>query len=278
MTDEIRLQAIERSLITKYRKTIWNKFIAGVRDYKLINEGDRIAVCMSGGKDSAILAKLMQQLHRHSEVPFDIEFLVMDPGYSEKNREKLIENCRVLGIEPHIFESDIFKSVENVEKSPCYLCARMRRGYLYSYAKSLGCNKIALGHHNSDVVETVLMGMIYGGQYQTMMPKLKSTNFEGMELIRPMYCVNEKDIISWARYNGLEFLTCACRITARSNDPDGQGVSKRLEIKKLIAEIHKTYPQIEANIFKSTHNVNLNTVIGFTHKGEFTSFLDEYDE
>lgn len=278
MSELNRLELIERSLIKKFRKPIWNKFIAGVRDYELIKQGDRIAVCMSGGKDSALLAKLMQQLHKHSEIPFELEFLIMDPGYSERNRKKLLDNCELLGIKPHIFESDIFKCVENVEKSPCYLCARMRRGYLYSFAKELGCNKIALGHHNSDVVETVLMGMIYGGQYQTMMPKLRSTNFEGMELIRPMYCVNERDILAWVSYNKLDFLTCACRITERSADPDAQGQSKRFEIKKLIAEIHEKYPQIEANIFKSTHNVNLNTVIGYTKDDKYVSFLDNYDE
>lgn len=271
-------QIAERSIVTKFRKTIWNKFIAAVRDYKLIEDNDRIAVCMSGGKDSMLLALLLRQLQKYSEQPFELEYIVMDPGYSEANLQKLKDNCALMRIEPRIFKSDIFASVEHVEKSPCYLCARMRRGYLYKFAKECGCNKIALGHHNSDVVETVLMGLIYGGQYQTMMPKLHSANYPGMQLIRPMYCINEQSVIAWRNYNKLDFLQCACRFTEKNANPDEPGASKRLEIKRLIADIKKTYPQIEANIFKSTHNVNLNTVIGYSKAGEYHSFLDGYDD
>ncbi len=267
---------VERSINKKFRKGIWNKFIEGVRNYELIQPNDKIAVCMSGGKDSMLLAKLMQELKRHSDIPFELEFVVMDPGYSPKNREKIISNAELLRVPIRIYDTNIFASVEHIEKSPCYICARMRRGYLYRFAQELGCNKIALGHHYNDVIETVLMGLLYGGQYQTMMPKLHSTNFPGMELIRPMYCVGEDDIIAWRNYNELEFLQCACRFTEKIADENAVMESKRQEMKRLINSMKKDYPQVEANIFKSTHNVNLNTVIGYSKNGEHTNFLDEY--
>ncbi len=267
---------VERSINKKFRKGIWNRFIEGVRNYKLIQPGDKIAVCMSGGKDSMLLAKLMQELQRHSDVPFELEFIVMDPGYSPQNREKIVSNCELLRVPIKIYDTNIFASVEHIEKSPCYICARMRRGYLYRFAQELGCNKIALGHHYNDVIETVLMGLLYGGQYQTMMPKLHSTNFPGMELIRPMYCVSEDDIIAWRNYNELEFLQCACRFTEKIADENAVMESKRQEMKRLIKSIKKDYPQVEANIFKSTHNVNLNTVIGYSVNGEHVDFLDNY--
>lgn len=267
---------VERSINKKFRKGIWNKFIEGVRNYELIKPNDKIAVCMSGGKDSMLLAKLMQELKRHSDIPFELEFVVMDPGYSPKNREKIISNAELLRVPIRIYDTNIFASVEHIEKSPCYICARMRRGYLYRFARELGCNKIALGHHYNDVIETVLMGLLYGGQYQTMMPKLHSTNFPGMELIRPMYCVGEDDIIAWRNYNELEFLQCACRFTEKIADENAVMESKRQEMKRLINSMKKEYPQVEANIFKSTHNVNLNTVIGYSKDGKHTNFLDEY--
>ena len=267
---------VERSINKKFRKGIWNKFIEGVRNYELIKPNDKIAVCMSGGKDSMLLAKLMQELKRHSDIPFELEFVVMDPGYSPKNREKIISNAELLRVPIRIYDTNIFASVEHIEKSPCYICARMRRGYLYRFAQELGCNKIALGHHYNDVIETVLMGLLYGGQYQTMMPKLHSTNFPGMELIRPMYCVGEDDIIAWRNYNELEFLQCACRFTEKIADENAVMESKRQEMKRLINSMKKEYPQVEANIFKSTHNVNLNTVIGYSKDGNHTNFLDEY--
>lgn len=271
-------QLIERSLVKKYRKTIWNPFVAAVKKYKLIENGDKIAVCISGGKDSMLLAKLMQQLHKHTEIPFEVEFLVMDPGYNEANRKKIEENAEKLEVPIKIFESDIFEVTDSVGDSPCYLCARMRRGYLYSYAKKLGCNKIALGHHLSDVIETTLLGMFYGSQIQGMMPKLHSTNFEGMELIRPMYMINEEDIISWARYNSLDFIRCACRFTeaVENTSEDRESASKRKEIKLLIKELKKTNPLIEQSIFNSIHSVCLDTLIGYKQNGEYHSFLDKY--
>ena len=257
-----RATLAQRSLIKKYRKEIWNPFIAAIKRYRLIQEGDRIAVCISGGKDSMILAKLMQQLKLITDVPFEIEFLVMDPGYNKENRQRIEDNARLLNIPIKIFETDIFDVANSVEKSPCYLCARMRRGYLYSKAKEMGCNKIALGHHMSDVIETTLMGMMYGSQIQGMLPRIKSTNFEGMELIRPLYCILEEDIISWARYNGLEFLRCACRFTEEAEKRgEYENLSKRQEIKELIAEIKKVNPDVEHNLFASLHNVSLDTLI-----------------
>jgi len=270
-------QIAERSIIKTYRKTIWNPFVEACKNYKLINNEDKIAVCISGGKDSVLMAKCLQQLKRISDTDFELEFICMDPGYNEANRNKIEENCRLLEIPVKIFESNIFSVTEVVGGSPCYLCARMRRGYLYAKAQELGCNKIALGHHLSDVIETTVMGMLYGAQLQGMMPKLKSTNFEGMELIRPLYCVNEEDIIKWKNYNSLEFIQCACRfVDEYSNSEDGIGASKRQEIKALIKELKKTNKDVEMNIFNSIHNVKLDTLISYKQKGIEHSFLDEY--
>ena len=267
---------IERSIIKKYRKTIWSNFIGAVQEYELIKENDKIAVCISGGKDSMLLAKCMQQLQRHSNVPFELVFLVMDPGYNKENRELIEKNAKTLNLDVHIFESDIFEVTDRVGGSPCYLCARMRRGCLYSKAKELGCNKIALGHHFNDVIETVLMSMMYSSEIKTMLPKLHSTNFEGMELIRPLYKVKEKDIISWAEYNGLKFLQCACKMTEKNADIEL--LSKRKEIKQLIADIKKENPEVDDSIFRSLHNVNLATIPGWRDRdsGELHSFLEKY--
>lgn len=270
-------QIAERSIIKTYRKTIWNPFVEACKNYKLINNGDKIAVCISGGKDSVLMAKCLQQLKRISDTDFDLEFICMDPGYNEANRIKIEENCRLLEIPVKIFESNIFSVTEVAGGSPCYLCARMRRGHLYAKAQELGCNKIALGHHLSDVIETTVMGMLYGAQIQGMMPKLKSTNFEGMELIRPLYCVKEEDIIKWKNYNSLEFIQCACRfVDEYSNSEDGIGASKRQEVKALIKQLKKTNKDVELNIFNSIHNVKLDTLISYKQKGIEHSFLDEY--
>lgn len=270
-------QLAERSIIKKYRKELWNPFIEAVKNYELVNEGDKIAVCISGGKDSMLMAKLMQQLQRVSETEFELVFLCMDPGYNAENRKRIEDNARLLNIPLTVFESDIFAVTDSVDGKPCYLCARMRRGHLYAKAKELGCNKIALGHHFSDVIETTLLGMFYGSQLQAMLPKLHSTNFEGMELIRPMYCINESTVIAWARYNELEFIQCACRfVNEYSNSEDGIGESKRREIKALIAELKKTNPDIEHNIFKSIHSVCLDTFPGYKTDGETHSFLEKY--
>lgn len=271
---------VELSLRKKFKKSIWCKFTKAINEYKLVNPGDRIAVCISGGKDSMLMAKLFQELKRHDKFPFEVRFLVMDPGYSPENRRLIEKNAESMSIPIEVFESDIFDSVFNIEKNPCYICARMRRGYLYSHAKALGCNKIALGHHFDDVIETILMGMLYGGQVQTMMPKLHSTNFEGMELIRPMYLIREAEIKHWRDYNDLHFIQCACKFTdtCSSCDKDGQSQSKRLEVKKLIAEMQKTNPQVEKNIFRSVENVNLSTIIAYKQHGEVHNFLDTYDE
>ncbi len=272
-------QIIERSIIKKYRKEIWNPFIQAVKDYKLICEGDKIAVCISGGKDSMLMAKLIQQLKKHSECEFDVVYLVMDPGYNRENRQRIEDNAKRLNIPITVFESNIFEVTDTVCKSPCYLCARMRRGHLYAKAKELGCNKIALGHHLSDVIETTLLGMFYGSQLQAMLPKLHSTNFEGMELIRPMYCINERAIISWAKYNDLHFIQCACRFTDNyKNSGDGIGESKRQEIKVLIENLRKDNPNIEKNIFKSIHNVKLDTFVGYKADGVEHSFLENFDD
>jgi len=279
MSRERTLQeTTERSLIKKYRKELWNPFIAAVKRYELVVPGDRIAVCISGGKDSMILAKLMQELQRHTEQPFDLTFLVMDPGYRPDNRALIEENARLLGIPITIFESDIFDVTVQVDKNPCYLCARMRRGFLYSKAQSLGCNKIALGHHLSDVIETTLLGLFYGAQLQAMPPKLHSKNFPGMELIRPLYCVHEDDIIAWKNYNHLQFLQCACRFTeARDASGDGVGQSKRQEMKMLLRELKKNNPNIEKSIFRAIHGVQLDTFPGFKYQGTLHSFLDAYN-
>lgn len=270
---------VEQSLRKKFRKSIWCKFTKAINEYELVKPGDKIAVCISGGKDSMLMAKLFQELKRHNKFDFEVKFLVMDPGYSPANRQVIEENAKRLEIPIEIFESDIFDSVYNVEKSPCYLCARMRRGYLYSHAQKMGCNKIALGHHYDDVIETILMGMLYSAQVQTMMPKLHSTNFEGMELIRPMYLIREDDIKAWRDYNDLHFIQCACKFTdtcTTCNNEENQ--SKRMEIKKLIAELKKTNPFVEGNIFKSVENVNLDTVVGYKAKGVRHNFLDTYDD
>mgnify|MGYP004469705667 FL=1 len=276
--DEKKQSEVELSIRKKFHKKLFTPFAKAINTYDLIQEGDHIAVCISGGKDSMLMAKLFQELKRHNKFPFELSFLVMDPGYSELNRMVIERNAAMLGVPVTIFESDIFDAVYDVEKSPCYLCARMRRGHLYSKAKELGCNKIALGHHFDDVIETILMGMLYGGQVQTMMPKLHSTNFEGMELIRPMYLIREEDIMHWRDYNGLHFIQCACRFTdtCSSCRPDGSSASKRMEIKHLIAKMKKTNPFVEKNIFKSVENVNLATVIAYKQNNEVHHFLDNY--
>ena len=267
----------EESIRKRFRRDLMTRFTRALTDYQLISPGDRIAVCISGGKDSMCMAKLFQELHRYTNVDFDLRFIVMDPGYNSRNRRMIEENARRLDIPIEIFESPIFDSVVNVEKSPCYLCARMRRGYLYRFARELGCNKIALGHHYDDVIETILMGMLWGAQIQTMMPKLKSTNFEGMELIRPMYLIREDDIKAWRDANGLHFIQCACRFTESVTlDDKSREESKRKEIKELIRELKKTNPDVDKMIFKSVENVNLDTVIAYKKDGERHSFLDEY--
>ena len=277
MKDERRKRA-EESIQKKFHKKIFSPFAKACKTYKLIEEGDRIAVCISGGKDSMLMAKLFQEIKRHRQVEFELTFLVMDPGYNKENRELIESNAEALGIPITIFESIIFDAVDTIEKNPCYLCARMRRGYLYSHAKELGCNKIALGHHYDDVIETILMGMIYGAQIQTMMPKLHSTNFEGMELIRPLYLVREADICAWRDYNELHFLQCACHFTETCStcDEDGTTPSKRLETKRIIAELKKTNPYVETNIFNSVSNVHLDTVIEYKKDGVRHNFLDDY--
>ena len=269
---------VEKSIRKKFHRRIFSQFAKAINRYQLLEEGDKVAVCISGGKDSMLMAKLFQELMRHNKYHFELVFLIMNPGYSPDNLEIIKNNGKLLNIPYTIFETDIFDSVFNVEKSPCYLCARMRRGHLYNKAKELGCNKIALGHHYDDVIETILMGMLYGAQVQTMMPKLHSTNFEGMELIRPMYLVREDDIKHWRDYNNLYFIQCACRFTETCNtcQPDGTATSKRMEVKQLIAKMKETNPFVESNIFKSVENVNLDTVIAYKKEGVRHHFLDEY--
>ena len=269
-------QQAERSINKKYRKQLWNPFVEAVKRYELIKPGDKIAACISGGKDSMLMAKLLQMLQRYSEIPFELEFLIMDPGYSEANRKKIEYNAKKLNIPVTIFESDIFAIADSVGKTPCYLCARMRRGHLYAKAKELGCNKIALGHHLNDVIETTVMAMLYGSQLQAMLPKLHSTNFEGMELIRPLYCVREDDIISWAKYNGLDFIRCACKMTERSAVYVGE--SKRLEVKNLIKKLCEDDPNVEKSIYNSIHAVCLDTFPGYKYDGEYHNYLDRYDK
>ena len=270
-------ETAERSLIKTYRKSLWNPFIAAVKRYELVSPGDRVAVCVSGGKDSFVLAKLMQELQKHTDRPFDLVFLAMDPGYNPANRALLEANAVRLGIPLTIFESDIFDVTVQVDKNPCYLCARMRRGCLYAKAKELGCNKIALGHHFSDVIETTLLGLFYGAQLQAMPPKLRSKNFPGMELIRPLYCVHEDAVVNWRNYNELHFLQCACRFTeARDASGDGIGESKRQEIKLLLRELKRTNPNIEKSIFRAIHGVQLDTFPGFKHRGEAHDFIEIY--
>lgn len=275
-----RVKQIELSIRKKFHKELFSKFAKGINEYELVKENDHIAVCISGGKDSMLMAKLFQELKRHNKFHFELTFLVMDPGYSAENRRLIEQNAKLMDIPITVFESDIFDTVDTIEKSPCYLCARMRRGHLYKKAKELGCNKIALGHHYDDVIETILMGMLYGAQVQTMMPKLHSTNFEGMELIRPLYLIREDDIKHWRDYNELHFLQCACHFTETCSScrDDGTSNSKRLEIKKLIAELKKVNPFVESNIFKSVENVNLSTVIAYKKDGVRHHFLESYDE
>ena len=279
-SEDERREEIEKSLRKKFKKSVFTPFAKAINDFALIQEGDNICVCISGGKDSMIMAKLFQELKRHNKFPFSVQFLCMDPGYNEYNRKIIEENAKLLGIPLQFFESDIFESVFEIESSPCYVCARMRRGHLYSKAKELGCNKIALGHHFDDVIETVLMSMLYSGQFQAMMPKLHSTNFQGMELIRPLYYVREDDIKHWRDYNKLNFIQCACKFTETCSTchTDGTTSSKRLETKKLIAELKKTNPFIEKNIFRSTENVSKQTILGLKDKGVKHSFLEWYDE
>ena len=269
---------IERSIIKKYRKEIWSKFVKAVQDYELIKENDKIMVCISGGKDSFLLAKCMQEIKKHGKINFDLFFVVMDPGYNEYNRKLIEDNAKKLNVPIEIFESDIFDVVDKVAfKSPCYMCARMRRGYLYNKAQELGCNKIALGHHFDDVIETTLLSMFYGSEIKTMMPKLHSDNYENLELIRPMYLVKEKDIISWAKSNNIKFINCACRFTEMCNIED-DSTSKRKEMKKLIDEMRKVNKNIDFNIFKALDNVNLNCVLRYKKDGKEYSFLDDYDK
>ena len=270
-----RYEEIERSIIKKYRKTIWSKFISASKEYKLIQDNDKIAVCISGGKDSMLMAKCMQHLQKYSDIKFETEYIVMDPGYNEVNRQAIIDNAKLLNIPVKIFNTPIFEIVDRVDETPCYLCARMRRGYLYRNAKELGCNKIALGHHFDDVIETVLMSMLYAAEIKTMMPKLKSTNHEGMELIRPMYKIREEDIISWKRYNNLQFIQCACRVTERTHNEEIG--SKRQEMKMLIRKLRQINPNIDTNIFRSIHNINLDTIIGYRKGKVHHNFLDDYD-
>jgi tRNA(Ile)-lysidine synthase TilS/MesJ len=272
-------QQVERSIIKKYRKELWKPFIYAVQKYELIQAGDKIAVCISGGKDSMLMAKLLQELHRHTTVPFELVYLVMDPGYNPINRQKIESNAQLLHIPITIFETNIFEVANSSEQSPCYLCARMRRGHLYSKAKELGCNKIALGHHFNDVIETTLLGMFYGAQLQAMMPKLHSTNFSGMELIRPMYCIHEDNIIAWRQYNQLEFIQCACRFTENCTICDnGGGGSKRQEVKTLLRRLKRDSPDIEKSIFRSIHAVTLDTFPGYKLKGVEHSFLETYEK
>lgn len=271
-----RHEEIQRSITKKFRKEIWKRFTAAVVKYDLIQEGDKIAVCISGGKDSTLLALCMRELQKHKVKNFELVYLVMDPGYNDINRQVILDNAELLKLPITMFESDIFDVVAKTDRSPCYLCAKMRRGYLYSRAKSLGCNKIALGHHFDDVIETTLLSMFYGAEVKTMMPKLHSTNFEGMELIRPLYMVREADILAWKRYNNLRFIQCACRFTENCVLGDGSGVSKRQEIKALIKKLRQTSPGVDLSIFNSMHNVNLNAVLGYTDDAGYHFFLDAY--
>lgn len=268
-------ETIEKSIIKKYRKTIWTKFIASIKEYDMLSPGDKIGVCISGGKDSMLLAKCFQQLQKHSDFPFELAFIVMDPGYNPENRKIIEDNAKHMNIPIEIFETKIFGIVDNMEGSPCYMCARMRRGYLYKFAKSLGCNKIALGHHFDDVIETMLLSMLYGAEMRTMMPKLHSTNYEGMELIRPLYFVKEADILSWVRYNELSFIQCACRFT-ENLDKEHTRDSKRKEMKELIKHFREINPNIDMNILSSANNVNLDTLISYRKGDEIHSFLDDY--
>ena len=270
-----KYKEIEKSIIKRFRKEIWSRFIKAVQEYELINEGDKIMVCISGGKDSFLLAKCIQEILRHGKIHFEVHYVVMDPGYNPKNRKLIEENSKLLNIPVEIFNSDIFGVITTVDfKSPCYMCARMRRGYLYNKAKELGCNKIALGHHMDDVIETTLLSMFYGSEIKTMMPKLHSDNYEGLELIRPLYLIREEHIKAWVRYNGLEFLNCACKFTEDASKDDM--LSKRKEMKELIKSMKKVNKNIDYNIYKALDNVNLNCVLGTKKDGKYKSFLDDY--
>ena len=271
-----KYQEIERSIIKKYRKEIWSKFVKAISEYELIKENDNIMVCISGGKDSFLLAKCIQELQRHGKFKFDAKYVVMNPGYTEKNKNHIIKNAEIMNIPIEIFESDIFDIVDKVDKSPCYLCARMRRGCLYNKAKELGCNKIALGHHFNDVIETTLLSILYGAETKTMVPKLHSDNFEGLELIRPLYLVKEEDVISWKKFNELEFLNCACKFTEQNYKEENK-TSKRLEIKNLIKQLKEINPDVDYNIFKSMDNINLNCVLGYSKNGKRIEFVDDYE-
>lgn len=273
-----KYKEVERSIITTYRKKIWRQFIKGIQEFEMVQEGDKIAVCISGGKDSMLLAKCMQELKRHRKVNFELVFLVMNPGYAPSNKQKIIDNAKLLDVPITMFESNIFDVVKEIDDHPCYVCARMRRGYLYKKAQELGCNKIALGHHFDDVIETILLGMFYGAQMQTMMPKLHSTYHKGMQLIRPLYYVKEADIIKWANRNELDFLKCACPVTEKRKDDSSIISSKRDEIKRLINDLRKVYDRVDVNIYNSTKNVNLNTIISYEKNGEKHHFMDDYDK
>ena len=276
-----KYKEIERSIITSYKKKIWNKFIKGIQEFEMIQEGDKIAVCISGGKDSMLLAKCLQELQRHGKMKFDLIFLSMNPGYNEENVQKVVSNAELLNIPLTMFETRIFNIVEGINDHPCYVCARMRRGYLYEKAKELGCNKIALGHHFDDVIETIMMGMLYGSQMQTMMPKVVSTSHHGMELIRPLYYVKESSIISWKEKNNLDFIQCACKVTENYKKCDNdKGKSKREEVKKLIKELRQVYDRVDMNIFRSAQNVNLDTIISYRSQRNGTKhhFLEDYNE
>ena len=274
-----RYEEIEKSIVTTYRNKIWTKFIKGIKEFEMIQDGDKIAVCISGGKDSMLMAKCFQELKKHRKMNFELVFLVMNPGYNEINKQKIISNSKILNLPITMFETDIFSRVENIDDHPCYICARMRRGHLYEKAKELGCNKIALGHHFDDVIETILMGMLYGAQMQTMMPKVRSTSHTGMELIRPMYYIKEADIIRWKERNDLQFIQCACRFTEHCTMCDnGGGGSKREEMKKLIKKLRQDYKNIDINIFRSAQNVNLDTLISYRKGEKSWHFLDEYNE
>lgn len=272
-----RYEEIEQTITKRFRKEIWKMFVKGISEYEMIQDGDKIAVCISGGKDSMLMAKCFQEIKKHRKMNFSLEFIVMNPGYNEENKQKIINNAKLLNVPITMFETDIFSRVLHIENNPCYLCARMRRGHLYEKAKKLGCNKIALGHHFDDVIETILMGMFYGSQMQTMMPKVCSTSHPGMELIRPLYFVREEDIIAWKEKNGLEFIQCACKFTEEYNMSQNPGdVSKREEMKQLIKDMKKKYDKIDINIFNSVQNVNLDTIISYRRGNEFHHFLDDY--
>ena len=274
-----KYQEVERSIIKTYRRKLWHQFVKAIKEYDMIQEGDKIAVCMSGGKDSTLMAKCFQELQKHGFIKFDLVFLCMNPGYNEENKQRIIDNAKLLNIPITMFETDIYDRVTRIQSHPCYVCARMRRGYLYEKAKSLGCNKIALGHHFDDVIETILMSMLYGAQIKTMMPKVRSTSHEGMQLIRPMYLMKEADIINWREKNELKFINCACRFTEKCTvepSDDGEPGSKREEMKRLIKKLRKVYPNVDKNIFRSVENVNLDTLISYEKDGIVHNFLDEY--